>query len=325
MPSVITAQSSGFPELALEVAKALTSFGFALKSVNNTDSTELPSDKLYHAWFTATSSVDPNVANQGWSLIIEASQSEVDEKFRYLDIFLLPTSQVTSNRAPVYSPLVVAGKLSREGKSASHFIHLVDEWGQTSGSDVKAHPIEMYAVSTDHGVAFSFNPDGLNNEGRAQSWFVVQRLRDPNTGLIPVNSPLVCLFSTCGGCILGNPDAVDTWGVSKMFVREFDSPYVSLPVPAATMWPDSYPMICVTQQVTFTHDGRFLLLSPMMVNSSRYLYPLQMDMLYYTSADALAYKSLVDVKLPASPISSKYTALGASGNDNRGVRVLLPN
>lgn len=106
--TIVTAQSSGFPELALEVAKALSTFGFVLKSVNNTDSVTLPADKLYHAWFAASAASDPLIANQGWSIIVEASQSEVDEKLRYLDLFVLPTSQVVDNRAPVYSPLVTA-------------------------------------------------------------------------------------------------------------------------------------------------------------------------------------------------------------------------
>ena len=317
--------SDSFVGLSTAIAETLVDFGFTVSSINGVVAYGLTEGTpISRAVLNAPVDVDRLAGAQPWSIILEASANDSDAKLNYLDVFILPTVQITNDQAPNSTATRTVGKLSREALILERFIHLEESWGLDQGTEYAAHPVVMTACATDHGIGFSFNPDGLDNQGQAQSWFVVQRpvMLD---GSVDNRAPLVCVYATCGGCTDGDPDVIDMWGTAKFFVHEYDVHVASIPTPAALTTPDNYPIINVLQQVCFTYDNRFLILTPQYVNSGRYTYPMQMDMLAYTSADALAPSSTVKLKLPFITDPVDYISLGASGNDNRGMRLLFPN
>lgn len=312
--------SLGFEDLAASVASALIDLGFDLYAVDGAEESALPST-VKSVVLNATDSIDPFASSQPWSVVITASDNGADDA-NYLDVAVLPSHQLIDYAAPMYNATTVAGKMCKQQLTTNHFVHLSDVWGLDQDTDFPSHPVQVYAVTTGHGVALSLLPDGLDNQGRAQSWFVVQRLVQTD-GVVPLRSPLVCAFSAGGGCVDGNPDVLDVDGSGIFFVREYDLPSVSLARPSGTHTPDGEAIMNFLQQVSFTLDSRFIISCPFTVNSARYVYAMSMDMLNFCSADVLSSQSVLPVAINGGEYS--YIALGASGDDNRGVRILFPH
>ena len=314
------------------VAQSLVSSGFTVTSVDGVAATALPQN-CTAVTLSAPSSVDPYATQQPWSIGLSAGSTVVDVTVlptaNYVD-FLAPKVD-TAKDAEQKDTDVLLGYLSRNGYKSNHFIDLEKSWLLTADLmndagephvDGEAYPLSVYLSVTNHGVALCIWAESVTNLGTAFSWFVVQRPIS-NVGSVLDTSPLVCVFCSGGG-VAGDPDVLDADGIQMFTVIEKDIGAATRHTSAVSFGPDSVPVINPLQQVALTRENKVLVFVAQSYNTSRHVFPMQLDMLAYTSADVLSAGSQQNIKFAFSPTQVPYIALNANGKDQRGMRVLFP-
>ena len=314
------------------IALSLVNAGFTVTSVDGAPASSIPA-ALSSVTLSAATSVDPYATAQPWSMWLHATDNT-------LDAAVLPTA----NFVDYVPPVVGAGKdaenkdtnirlgvLSRHGFDANHFIDLEKSWmlvpdlmndvGETH-VDGESYPLSVFISVTNHGIALCVWAESVTNLGTAFSWFVAQRPVS-NLGAVLETSPLVCVFSSGGG-VDGNPDVLDPDGIQMFTVIEQDIGAATFHKSAVTFGPDSVPVINPLQQVALTRENKVLVFVAQSYNTARHVFPMQLDMLAYTSADVLSAGSQQNIKFAFSPSQIPYIALNANGKDQRGMRVLFP-
>lgn len=185
------------------------------------------------------------------------------------------------------------------------------------------------------GIAVCFWAEGYENTGKAFTWFVIQRPVHPTTGeaLIKGHCPVFCVYSCGGGGSSSN--IVTANGIERFTVRETDILTPSDPVSAVEHSQDYNALVNPIQQVSFTEDNQYVLTFPNGLNTSRHVFPHELDLFAFTSADVIAQGSIVrltmygeanintDVTACAATYSREYQALGANGPLNTGMRLLF--
>ena len=314
------------------IAQSLVSVGFTVDSVDGNPATSLPTDYA-SATLKATTSVDPYAVTQPWSIGISSSVNT-------LDVAVLPTSNFVNYGPPVVGTAkddeqkdtdILLGSLSRNGYKSNHFIDLEKSWKlvkdlmNDAGEphvDGEAYPMTVYVASTNHGIAICVCAESVTNLGTAFSWFVAQRPVS-NLGAVLETSPVICVFSSGGG-VDGDPDVLDVDGIQMFTAIEADIGAATFHKSAVAFGPDSVPVINPLQQVALTRENKVLVYVAQSYNTARHVFPMQLDMLAYTSADVMSAGSQQSIKFPFSATQVPYLALNANGKDQRGMRVLFP-
>jgi hypothetical protein len=117
--------SDSFVGLSTAIAETLVDFGFTVSSINGVVAYGLTEGTpISRAVLNAPVDVDRLAGAQPWSIILEASANDSDAKLNYLDVFILPTVQITNDQAPNSTATRTVGKLSREALILERFIHL---------------------------------------------------------------------------------------------------------------------------------------------------------------------------------------------------------
>lgn len=198
-----------------------------------------------------------------------------------------------------------------------------------------------YAVSlSDHGLAFMLWTEARDNTGDRFHWWTVQRMVNKDTGatIIDGKSPLYCVYSMVGGGSaasnqgddIESTDLLDAFDDIYYFVvRENDVHTPTVPVSACFDTNDSTRIINVMQQVSISEDNKLTLNMIKGMNTQRYSYPHELDMVAYISADVVSQFAEVQVQVygeeqPAgTPHKRTYKALKANRRDNKGMRLLF--
>lgn len=198
-----------------------------------------------------------------------------------------------------------------------------------------------YALSTsDHGVAFMLWTEARDNTGDRFHWWTVQRMVNKDTGatIIDGKAPLFCVFSMVGGGTAASDQGDDITSdelldakddIYYFVVREIDVHTPTIPVTACFDTNDSTRIINVMQQVSISEDNRLTLNMVKGMNTQRYSYPHELDMVAYISADVVSQFAEVQVQVygeeqPAgTPHKRTYKALKANRRDNKGMRLLF--
>lgn len=201
-----------------------------------------------------------------------------------------------------------------------------------------------YALSiSDHGVAFMMWTEAQDNKGDRYHWWTVQRMVDKDTGetIVDGKSPLFCVFSMVGGgkvastADLGDEVEADDVALTQhdayyFVVREIDVHTPTVPVTACFDTIDSARIINVAQQVCISEDNDLTMNMIKGMNTQRYSYPHEMDMIAYISADVVSQYAEVEVQVygetevdGTTPHKRKYKALKANRRDNKGMRLLF--
>jgi hypothetical protein len=198
-----------------------------------------------------------------------------------------------------------------------------------------------YALSiTDHGVAFMMWTEARDNTGDRFHWWTVQRMVNKDTGatILDGKSPLFCVFSMVGGGTvagnqgdnLGFDDLLDARDdIYYFIVRESDVHTPTVPVTACFDTNDSTRIINVMQQVSISEENKLTLNMIKGMNTQRYSYPHELDMIAYLSGDVVSQFAEVQVQVygeeqPAgTPHKRVYKALKANRMNNKGMRLLF--
>jgi hypothetical protein len=195
--------------------------------------------------------------------------------------------------------------------SEYHFVYRADRLRDKAAA--QSYPMSYRLSITDHGIALAIWEDGTDVDTVPQfQWMLVQRPVDHITGAprITGHCPLFCVYGMKGA-------------ISKFVVREND---ILKPTPswsATANTEDSAAIINSQSQVAITEDNRYVMTFPNGLNTARYVYTEELDMIAYTSADVVSQFSDVPMTVYGEATPRKYKALNANGKFNTGMRIMM--
>jgi len=208
------------------------------------------------------------------------------------------------------------------------------QFGGFAADSLYGQAISYRIVLTDHGMFLGcWGPDP-EESGEGFSWVLIQRPVDKKTGivrginplsgtpytgaevdvdgnLIPIgNRPLFCVNSVNG----------KFW---KFVVREHDNPVPSKRKDAAANTIDSGAVINPYQQQSLTENGEYVITFLNNLNSSRFKYSDELDMLGTVSADVVGGGSQINVSVYSEEDKRAYHALWSSGSFGTRMRIMV--
>ena len=328
----ITIQRSGFthtPELTYAIINDLVSNGFTMNFPTGT----LPSPVggTAYAGFKATleagTTVDPLAATQPWRIHFDC----ISDK-QYLSVNAATPLQLPNDGSAglldnldgsTVTGQIPSGMLNTKGvvpvsteasdNSAYYFIFRSYTGHITSDLVAASYPMSYRLSVSDHGIMLAVWEDATDAAlAPKQSWMVVQRPVDNITGapLVVGHCPVVCVFSMASSPM-------------KFIVREADVLKPTKPIEADIDTPDSNAILNSIQQVSITEANRYVITFPNGLNTPRYMYTEELDLMAYTSADVISAYSDVPITVYGEAAARSYKALPASGVNNTGMRVLM--
>lgn len=175
-----------------------------------------------------------------------------------------------------------------------------------------SYPISYYLVCSPRGFALAIWEEGMDNIVATQSWVVVQRPVDRVTGTVLTTgkAPLFCVNS------VGNL----YW---KFTVRETDINRPTTRAQADANTPDNTAVINSQQQVAIDEAGKYIINFPCRLNTQRYAYTQEMDLLGYTSADVVSQFTAVPVTVYGESTARTYQSLFANAANDTNLRILF--
>lgn len=176
-----------------------------------------------------------------------------------------------------------------------------------------SYPMSYRLVITDRGMWLGVWEDATTTESSSYfNWVLVQRPVDRTTGetLIEGKAPVFCV-NGIGGAY---------W---QFVVREKDILRPGKVRPGDSATADSESVINSSPQVALSEDGKYIVTFPSRLNSSRYRYPHELDMIGITSADVVSQFSDVPLTVYGESTPRSYKAMQANGDNNTGMRVLV--
>lgn len=194
-----------------------------------------------------------------------------------------------------------------------------NSFGGFAADATYSQPISYRLVLTDHGVFLGcWGPDPEEN-GRGFSWLLVQRPVDKKFGIVrglpedpasPGNRPLFCVNSVNGKFY-------------KFVVREHDNAVPSTRKDATKNAADSGQVINPYQQQSLTENGEYVITFLNNLNSSRFKYSDELDMLGTVSSDVVGGGSEIDVNVYNEEDKRSYHALWSSGSYGTKMRIMV--
>lgn len=182
--------------------------------------------------------------------------------------------------------------------------------GTTDLSD--SFPMTYSLSITNRGITLCVWEDFVSDAGAvAISWFVVQRPvnRDSGATIIEGKAPVFCLYGVNNS-------------IKRFVVRESDVLRPAEPVDA-TKDTDYYnAIINGLEQVSISEGNKYVVNFPSRLNTTRYAYTYELDMLGYTSADVVSENTDVPLRVYGETADRKYVSLMANGANNTGMRIV---
>ena len=165
-----------------------------------------------------------------------------------------------------------------------------------------------------HGVVF-YVWENATEDKPIYSMFCVQSPVNKDTGLplTDLKSPIFCVYSN------------DNFPMQKFVVNEADVSVPTKSVPAGTDSLDSAAIINEEDQVAVKLDNKYLVTFPNRVNTERFAYSEELDMLAYTSAKVIGQDTVLELSVynDDDDTKRKYRAMKATKSNNNGMRLLV--
>jgi hypothetical protein len=210
-------------------------------------------------------------------------------------------------------------------------------------STAQNYPMSYRLAITPRGFMLFVWEEGQDATGNRFSWVCTQRPVDRNTGAALVDTGTKCPVF----CVYGLPDmyvpaaikpvdSSDTTGrpkiiypesyvsgIKKFVVREQDVLKPTPSVLATSDTSDSNAIMNDKEQVAITEDSKYATVFPSHLNTPRYAYTQELDLLQYTSADVVSQWADVPVTVYGEASSRVYKAMLANGANNTKMRILM--
>lgn len=331
MPT-FTVQRAGFtrvPELFYAIVTDLIANGFALKFP--TTPMQAPTTQKYPAFkatLEATAAADPLAATQPWRIQFDCATVTSDQVGSvYMasplqlpndgSVALLDKSDGSTTQVQMPAGMLnITAKMPTSMNATTNYsdVYFISRTDRISNdASALSYPMSYRLTVTDHGIALAVWEDATEDDAIPQfSWFVAQRPVNHLTGL-PLTTghcPMFCLYGMKSQ-------------VSKFVIRESDVLKPTVSVRADIDTEDSAAIINTKNQVSITENNRYVMAFPNGLNTSRYMYTEELDMIAYTSADVVSQYSDVPITAYGEAQPRKYKALHANGQYGTGMRVLL--
>lgn len=177
----------------------------------------------------------------------------------------------------------------------------------------KGYPLSYRLVLTARGMWLGIWEDAITAESSQYfNWMLVQRPVDRTDGstLITGKAPVFCV------------NCVNT-KYYQFVVRESDILRPGVRRSASSNTADSEAVLNIQNQVSLSEDGKYIVTFPSRLNTSRYRYPHELDMMGVTSSDVVSQYSDVPLQFYGESTPRVYKALHANGGTNIGMRVLI--
>lgn len=178
-----------------------------------------------------------------------------------------------------------------------------------------SYPMSYYMCITPRGMFLDVWED-LTTDTLAipHAWLLVQRPVDRKTGAVVVTgkAPVFALMSV-GGVI------------SKMVVRESDVLRPSELYDATTDTTNSAAVINAVEQVAISEGNQYVVSFPARLNTPRYAYTYELDMLGYTSSDVVAENTYLPLRVYGEAADRRFVAMHANKPNNAGMRIVALN
>lgn len=250
---------------------------------------------------------------------------------------IVPTSNYMTGVTPT---AVSVAKEKRVNNADSQFIDRSIRIPDVATA--QSYPMSYSLTITPRGFVLSVWEEAQDSTGQRFSWVCVQRPVDRNTGVVvaDVNTkcPLFCVYGlkdmyipaaiytpqNAGGAVQPQIMFPERWesGIKKFIVREIDIEKPTPSVPATYDSPDSNAIINGAEQVAITEDDKYIILFPNRLNTPRYAYSHELDLISFTSADVISQWSDVPLTVYGESAARKYKAMLANGGNNTKMRYL---
>lgn len=167
-------------------------------------------------------------------------------------------------------------------------------------------------VQSDHGVALQIWEEG-NDSVPAYSWFCIQSPVDKDTGTVlsTDNSPIFCVYSA------------DAQPAMRFTVNEADVFRPTYSVRAGLDSTNASAIINEADQVAIAKGNKYLITLPNRLNTERYAYTEELDMIAYTSADVISEETEIPTTLYGEGTERVYRAMKANNTNNTGMRLMM--
>ena len=172
-----------------------------------------------------------------------------------------------------------------------------------------SYPMSYLLTVTDRGVFFTVWEDALSVESTQFSWLLVQRPVERKTGVTVVNgkAPVFAVSS------VGNV-------INRFVVRESDVMRPSNSVDATVDSDGFNAIINKEEQVAISENNRYIVNFPSRLNTNRYAYTYELDMIGYTGADVVSENT--DIPLEVYATNRVYTSTHSNGPNNTKMRLV---
>lgn len=206
-----------------------------------------------------------------------------------------------------------------------------------------SYPMNYRLSISDRGFALYVWEQATDSIGNRHSFVVVQRPVDNISGEVVVTGkcPVHCLYGMMAFKSNRAEENAGAYNIRRFVVRESD---VNVPYPrqlsvdgpntvssgTAMMGVDATrnnrdyaAIINASQQVSITENNKYIVTFPNGLNTARYGYTHEMDMVAYTSADVVSLSTEIPLTVYGESEARLYAALGANGQNNTGMRLLM--
>lgn len=325
MPA-ISLQRSGFtrvPELFYSIMTDLLANGFTLSFPLTPPVVPVPGTDygVFKATLEAGPTVDPLSTSQPWRLQLDATAVQQGSVYIATPLQLPNDGKVAVNESAQGQTALPLGMLNATGaipqgggsqtdSSDVYFVYRTHRITDKPTAD--AYPMSYRLSITPRGIALFIWEDASDVNGLRHQWFVVQRPVDRLTGaaMITGHAPLFAVFG-----MKAKP--------MKFVVREADVLKPTMPVAADVDTEDSRAILNSKNQVAMTENNRYVVTYPNGLNTPRYVYTDEIDLVAFTSSDVVSAFTDVSTTSYGEATPRVYAAMQANGAYNTGMRILM--
>jgi len=315
---------SDLQELANAILTDMTTNGFTLENPTSLLST------TYSATMNASVTVDPLAATQPWTIRMEADTTT-------MKLFVATPLQLDNLGNTLTDPERTNHKVGEVSHGVENdFAPEIQSTGPfdfiPAGKVGPATPFSYRMSITDRGFVLVVWQQS-DSDVRDYSWICIQRPVNNTSGAVLTTgkAPVFCVFRNMGESehfIPSHPFSEINWKRPlpgtvastatvavldnepfRFTVRESDVFRPSLPRSAVQHFPDSAAIMNSNQQISITENNQYVVTYPSGINTARYAYTEELDMIAYTSADVIAQWSDAEITVYGEVPVRKYKAM----------------
>lgn len=174
------------------------------------------------------------------------------------------------------------------------------------------YPLSYQLCITDRGVFLSiWQGTASNMDGLDYSWMVIQRPVERDTGetVVTGKAPVFCVNSVGGQ-------------INRFVVREEDVTDASKIILGAVDTVDGTAIINDKKQVGVSENNQYIVNYPSRLNTPRYAYTYELDMIGYASATVISPTTSVPQRLYEETEDRSYVGMHANQSGNNGMRIM---